>query len=144
MSVAEEFIYTTMGEIANIIGNMNKLKYENMNMYKNFLRIQVMSIAKNHNFTSKKNYSLENKFGEPINIDVIWKGKSGMTIASFIISEHYNEKVRQSLCICDAPYKFWIYLEDKDIHNIKEIVKTNNVHFIPMSKVPADILYYSS
>ena len=140
MSIADEFVYTTMGEIANIIENMNKLKYENMSMYKNFLRIQITSLAKTHNFTTKKNYLRENKFGEDIFIDLIWKGKAGMIISSFIITDHYNDKVSQSLCLCDAPYKFWIYIGDKEIYNIKEIVKINNVHFMPMSEVKPDLL----
>jgi hypothetical protein len=38
-SILEEFVYTTMGEIANIIEDMNKFKYENMCMYKDFLKI---------------------------------------------------------------------------------------------------------
>lgn len=47
-SISEEFIYTTMGQIANIIEDMNEFKYENMCMYKDFLRIQIMYLAKSH------------------------------------------------------------------------------------------------
>jgi len=139
-SISEEFIYTTMGEIANNIEDMNKFKYENMCMYKDFLKIQVMSLAKSHGFTSIKNYSIENKLGETINMDVIWIGKGRMAISSFIITDNYNEKVRQSLSVYDAPYKFWIYLGNKEITNIQQIIKINNVHFIPMPVNSSDLL----
>jgi|GEM_PF-4033407 len=143
-SISEEFIYTTMGEIANIIDNMSKFKYLSMYMYKDFLKIQIMSLAESHGFTSIKNYLVEDKLKESINIDVIWIGKSIIAISSFIITDNYNEEVCQSFSVYDAPYKFWIYLGSKEINNIKQIIKTNDVHFMPMPVISSDLLYCSS
>ncbi|MGH4120907.1 hypothetical protein [Clostridium sp.] len=65
----------------------------------------------------------------------------GMAISSFIITDYYNEIVRQSLSVYDAPYKFWIYLGNKGIVNIEDIIKKNNVHFMPMPVSSYDLLY---
>ena len=139
-SISEEFIYTTKGEIANNIDNMNRFKYENMRMYKDFLKIQIMSLAKRYGFTSIKNYLVENELEETVNIDVVWIGKGRMAISSFIITDYYNEKVLQSLSIYDAPYKFWIYLGNKEIINIEQIIKINNIHYIPIPVISSDLL----
>ncbi|MBU3191755.1 hypothetical protein K9O30_20555 [Clostridium bowmanii] len=64
-----------------------------------------------------------------------------MAISSFIITDYYNEQVRQSLSGYDAPYKFWIYLGNKEITNIEEIIKINNVHFMPMPVRSSNLLY---
>ena len=122
MSVSDEFVYTTMGEISDLFDIAKQLYYANDTQFYNTMQNQVFLLGKEKGFIVETNLKLENYDKDKRNkIDVIWRTNDNI-IAAFNVDSFLNVNSIGSLASLNTFFRFWVYYGKSEIPNGKEIV----------------------
>jgi len=130
MSVSDEFVYITMGEISGLFDIAKQLYYANDTQFYNTMQNQILLLGKEKGFFVAMNYRVKICSKDTKSkIDVVWRTKDNI-FATFKIDSFFNRSSVESLCSISSFFKFWLYYGEPEVPHCKEIVNDFKIHII--------------